>query len=77
MKNRDSVCNFIAVTLQSFMLEIDKAREEVEDACNSLRIDLLVTIRSGCLLAAGITSIPRLFIDPNCLAGEAWQIDTP
>lgn len=56
--------------------EIEKAREEVEETCKkSLRLDLLVTIGSGCLLATGITSLPRLFIDPNWLAGEAHEID--
>ena len=55
--------------------EIDKAREEVEKACIDLRIDLLVTIGSGCLLAAGISNLPRIFIDPNWLAGKALGYD--
>ena len=55
--------------------EIDKARKEVEDACKNLRIELLVTIGSGCLLVAGITSITRLFIDPDWLAGEARDME--
>lgn len=47
----------------------------MENACKSLRIDLLITIGSGCLLAAGISNLPRIFIDPNWLAGEAMGYD--
>lgn len=52
--------------------EIVRAREEVENTCkNGLRLDLIVTVGAGCLLAAGVADLPRVFIDPEWLVSEA------
>lgn len=49
-----------------------KARQALERRCKSKPFDLIVTIDTGCLLAARVTNCQRIFVNPDWTAWE-WM----
>lgn len=49
-----------------------ESRQELERHCRIKRFDLLVTLDTGCLLAARVTNCPRVFVNPDWTLGE-WM----
>lgn len=49
---------------------IERSRIGIERRCKKRPFDLIVTLESGCLLAARITNAPRIFVNPDW---TAWR----
>lgn len=49
-----------------------KARQALERRCKSRPFDLIVTLETGCLLAARVTNCQRIFVNPDWAAWE-WM----
>ncbi|WP_300502482.1 hypothetical protein [uncultured Duncaniella sp.] len=49
-----------------------KARQTLERRCKSKPFDLIVTLETGCLLAARVTNCLRIFVNPDWAAWE-WM----
>ena len=60
----------VAVLMPDSSLE--KSRQALERRCKSKPFDLIVTIETGCLLAARVTNCQRIFVNPDWTAWE-WM----
>ena len=49
------------------------SQRELERRCRIKRLDLLVTLQTGCLLAGRVTECPRVFVNPDWTVGDRME----
>lgn len=52
---------------------LGKSRESLECICGRRHYDLILTIQTGCLLAARLSASHRAYVNPDWGRGNGWK----